>query len=178
MNFVAMDFETANYHASSACSLALAMVENDEIVDTFYTLINPQQPFYSRNISIHHIRPEDVADAPTFDQVWPHIESLYDLNHLIAAHNASFDIRVLRETLKMYGLSTSPYMAIDTVRTSRKFYPNMPNHKLNVVSDELNIDLKHHHNALDDTIACAEILIKTKHQFGFDNIKKMAKVTR
>ena len=41
MNFVAMDFETANGKSSSACSLALALIENNQITDTFYTLINP-----------------------------------------------------------------------------------------------------------------------------------------
>ena len=52
MNFTAMDFETANSHPESACSLALVMVRNNEIVDRFYTVINPQMPFDGRNICI------------------------------------------------------------------------------------------------------------------------------
>ena len=51
MNFTAMDFETANNRPESACSLALVMVRNNEIVDRFYTVINPQMPFDGRNIS-------------------------------------------------------------------------------------------------------------------------------
>ena len=54
MNFVSMDFETANGSRDSACSLALVLVRNDQIVDNFYTLINPQQYFSPRNIQIHH----------------------------------------------------------------------------------------------------------------------------
>ena len=42
MNFVAMDFETANGQWHSACSLALVVVRNDQIVDSFYTLIKPE----------------------------------------------------------------------------------------------------------------------------------------
>lgn len=45
MNFVAMDFETANHQAHSACSLALVMVQNSKIVGEFYTLIQPETPF-------------------------------------------------------------------------------------------------------------------------------------
>ncbi|MBA1435217.1 3'-5' exonuclease [Bombilactobacillus bombi] len=176
MNFVAMDFETANGRGSSACSLALALVENNQITDTFYTLINPQQEFHYRNIAIHHIRPADVQQAPTFDQIWPHIKQLFNLNNLIAAHNAHFDIRVLRQTLAMYQIKAPAYQAIDTVRTSRRFYPQMPNHKLNTVAKLLNISLQHHHHALDDTIACAEILIKTSEQYGEQSIKKMTKI--
>ncbi|MCH4008752.1 3'-5' exonuclease [Companilactobacillus sp.] len=177
MNFVSMDFETANGHRTSACSLALVLVRESQIVDSFYTLINPQENFSPRNIQIHHIRPNDVADAPTFDQVWPHIESLFDSSHLVAAHNASFDNSVLKNTLSNYGIYPPKFLTIDTVKTSRKFYPQLPNHKLDTVSRGLNIDLEHHHNALADSIACAEILIKTEQQFGADQIKKMVKLT-
>lgn len=176
MNFVAMDFETANGRGSSACSLALALVENNQITDTFYTLINPLQDFNYRNIAIHHIRPADVEKAPTFDQIWPHIQDLFTLDNIVAAHNANFDIRVLRQTLAMFNLQAPSYYAIDTVRTSRKLYPEMPNHKLNTVANLLKIPLHHHHHALDDTIACAEILIKTAAQFGEEPIKKMTKI--
>lgn len=45
MNFVAMDFETASGKRWSACSLSLVVVRQNQIVDEFYTLINPQTPF-------------------------------------------------------------------------------------------------------------------------------------
>jgi len=177
MNFVSMDFETANFNRSSACSLALVLVRDSKIVDSFYTLINPKEYFNPRNIQIHHIRPEDVADAPTFDQVWTHISPLFDNSHLVAAHNASFDNSVLKGTLSNYGIMVPKYLTIDTLRTSRKFYPQLPNHKLNTVSDGLNIDLKNHHNALADSVACAEILLRTEQQFGTEQLKKMVKLT-
>nr|WP_051564278.1 3'-5' exonuclease [Companilactobacillus paralimentarius] len=170
-------FETANGSRDSACSLALVLVRNDQIVDNFYTLINPQQYFSPRNIQIHHIRPEDVQDAPTFDQVWTHIQPLFDSSHLVAAHNASFDNSVLKKTLVNYGIVVPKYLTIDTLRTSRKFFPDFPNHKLNTVSERLNIDLRNHHNALADSVACAEILVKTEQQFGTEQIKKMVKLT-
>ncbi|NVY97083.1 3'-5' exonuclease [Lactobacillus sp. DCY120] len=176
MNFVAMDFETANQKASSACSLALALVENSRIVDTFYTLINPQTHFNSRNIAIHHINPRMVQTAPTFDLVWPHIKALFNEDHLVVAHNAPFDNRVLKETLAFYQLQAAPYWSLDTVRTSRKFYPEFPNHKLNTVAQALKIKLEHHHHALDDTLACAEILLTTQAQVGTEALKKMTRI--
>ena len=45
MDFVAFDFETANAKRNSACSLALSVVRNGQIVDEFYSLINPQAEF-------------------------------------------------------------------------------------------------------------------------------------
>lgn len=48
---------------------------------------------------------------------------------------------------------------MDTVKTSQRFYPELPNHKLDTVCQALDIDLQHHHNALDDSLACANILL-------------------
>lgn len=173
MDFVAMDFETANNHADSACSLALALIENNQIIDTFYTLINPQAPFNRRNIAIHHIRPQDVQTAPTFEQVWSHIKALFNQQHLITAHNAAFDTRVLKNCLQKYQIIPPCYNVIDTLKTSRHFFPDLPNHRLNTVCEALGIDLEHHHHALDDTLACAEILLQTQAQFGTEALQNL-----
>ena len=55
MNFIAIDFETASGKRFSACSLALTVVRDSQITDQFYTLINPQTPFFWRNVQIHGI---------------------------------------------------------------------------------------------------------------------------
>lgn len=60
MNFTAMDFETANSHPESACSLALVMVRNNEIVDRFIQLLIRKCLFDGRNIRVHGITAEDV----------------------------------------------------------------------------------------------------------------------
>lgn len=44
-NFVAIDFETANSNAYSPCSVGIAKFENGTLVDSFYSLINPEQEF-------------------------------------------------------------------------------------------------------------------------------------
>ena len=63
MNFVAMDFETANHEKHSAVSMALAVVRQNEVVDEFYSLIQPETYFSARNTAIHGIREQDVAGA-------------------------------------------------------------------------------------------------------------------
>ena len=67
------------------------------------------------------------------------------------------------------------YFAIDTLATSKAFEPYLPNHKLDTVSEALNINLWHHHNALSDSEACAGILIEENKRVGDDPIKKMVK---
>ena len=45
-NFVAIDFETANNHPSSVCSVGLVKVKDGVIVDSFYSLIKPEPEYY------------------------------------------------------------------------------------------------------------------------------------
>lgn len=171
MNFVAMDFETASGKRWSACSLSLVVVRQNQIVDEFYTLINPQTPFFWRNVQIHGIHEKDVANAPVFPEVWEHIQPFFDANKLVIAHNASFDNSVLKNTLTHYELPVPNFLSLDTLKTSRQFWPQLPNHKLNMICDALNIQLHHHHNALDDAQACANILLTQNRQFGPEMIK-------
>ncbi|MHC9533006.1 3'-5' exonuclease [Dellaglioa sp. BT-FLS60] len=175
MNFVTMDFETANNQRHSACSIALTIVRNNQIVDEFYSLIKPETPFNWRNIQIHGIHEEDVEFAPKFPELWSHISTLFQNNRLIVAHNAPFDNSVLHHTLAYYGLETPNFLLLDTVKTSRKLFPDFPNHKLNTVCDELDITLTNHHNALDDSVACANILLYQENNFGQDSLKPFVK---
>ncbi len=170
-----MDFETANAKRASACSIALAIVRNSQVTHEFYSLINPETDFSWRNINVHGIHQQDVADSPTFPEVWAHIAPLFTANKLVVAHNASFDNSVLKRTLVRYGVTPPHYLTLDTLRTSKQFYPQMVNHKLNMVCDQLHIELEHHHNALDDSVACANILLAQQQQFGSNALRSFVK---
>lgn len=178
MNFVAIDFETANSKRESPCSLALVVVRDNKVVDEFYSLINPEAPFSGRNSSINNIYPEDVIDAPTFPEIWPIIKQFFSKDKLVIAHNNSFDNSVLSKTLIRYGLTVPMYLTLDTVKTSKSFYPEFKNHKLNTVCDNLGIELHHHHNALDDSLACANILIYQDKHFTDDAIKQFIHIKK
>lgn len=171
MNFTAIDFETASPKRDSACSLALTVVENNKIVDEMYSLIKPDTEFSWRNIQIHGITPEMVADAPKFNELWPHIHQFFEPEKIVVAHNARFDNSVLKKTLEHYDIPVPQFLSLDTLATSRAFYKGLSNYKLNTICDELNISLQHHHNALDDCEACANILLSQVHKFGAPALK-------
>ena len=44
----------------------MVKVVDNEIVETFYTLVNPHDYFSETNIHVHGIHPEDVKGAPDF----------------------------------------------------------------------------------------------------------------
>lgn len=173
MNFYAIDFETASYAKHSACSVALVQVENSKIVGEYYSLIKPETDFFWKNIQIHGIRPENVTDAPKFPDVWKQIQSCFHSNSLVVAHNAGFDCGVLAGCLDYYNIEQPSYLSLCTVKTSRKLFPEFPNHKLNTVCENLNIQLDNHHDALEDSRACAEILLHQEKLFGIEPLKKL-----
>ncbi|MFT8727604.1 MAG: 3'-5' exonuclease [Liquorilactobacillus ghanensis] len=168
MNFSAIDFETANGHRNSACSLAITVVKDNQIVDQLYSLLNPQTYFDRRNIKIHGIQEADVQEAPTIADLWPHIAALFQPDKLIVAHNARFDCSVLQNSLATFGISTASFAVLDTLQSSRRLLKGYENYRLNTVCQNLNIELQHHHNALADSIACAQIALWQQNHFGSD----------
>lgn len=75
MNFVAIDFETANEKRASACSLGLVVVKNSQIVDKRYYLIKPKElRFAPMNTRIHGLRATDVKNEKEFNELWPEIK--------------------------------------------------------------------------------------------------------
>lgn len=175
MDFIAFDFETANHEKHSACSVALTFVENSQIKDEYYTLIKPETPFFWRNIQVHGIQEEDVALAPYFPEVWYHLKDYFTENQLIVAHNMNFDKSILAGCLDYYGMPNPHYKTLCTVQSSRKLLPASANHRLNTVCDYLNIPLENHHHALDDSNACAKILLNLEDQFGEQALKPFIK---
>src|SRR3989344_974971 len=104
MDFVAIDFETATTDRNSPCEIGLTFVKNNRVVDTKSWLIKPQcyPKFDKFNISIHGIKPQDVADKPEFNHLWENKLKPLLKNQFVIAHYASFDFSVLRKTLEAY----------------------------------------------------------------------------
>lgn len=158
-SFVALDFETANQHRSSVCSVGLVFVENRRIVNSFYELIQPVPNFYcSWATEIHGITRWDTMNARKFDEVWNSILPLIGDLPLVA-HNSPFDEGCLSAVLQAYGLERHNNPFFCTCRAARKHFPELPNHRLNTVSEYLGFDLRNHHNALADAEACAHIAL-------------------
>ena len=172
MDFVAIDFETANRNWNSACEIGLVVVEGGRVVDTYRRLIRPTpNRFDAGNIRIHHIRPEQVVAEPTFAELYDELLPYLADRHLVA-HNASFDVGVLLATAKLYGLPKPSLTYSCTVQLARRVWPEAPRYGLGVISAFLGIELDHH-RALSDAHACAQIMIRAQHLFGAAHVDEL-----
>lgn len=76
-DFVAIDFETANGRRCSVCSVGVVVVRGGEIVEKFYSLIQPTPNYYNRwTTEVHGLTRRDTDGQPTFPEVWSQIEPL------------------------------------------------------------------------------------------------------
>jgi DNA polymerase-3 subunit epsilon len=180
MNFLAIDFETANRSRASACAIGLAVVENGVITESFQRLIRPSELFNEWgescfdffNVMIHGISEEDVKDEPEFNEYWPFLEQ-YLKNRTVVAHYASFDISVLRYVLDEYGMQYPEFNYFCTRIISKKLWSNLPSHSLDIVADHLGIKFTHHEPE-DDARACSQIAIQACKEVGANSLPELA----
>lgn len=159
MNFVAIDFETANSKRTSACSIGMAKVRNGEIVETFNELIRPEPlEFNYINSAIHGILPEMVEAKPTFIELWPTINAFIG-DDVLVAHNVSFEQSVINQTLGLKGIDPPGFDYLCTLYMSRVNYPRRAGYKLDDLCKDLLGRQVNHHDALEDAIACAELAL-------------------
>jgi len=157
MRYIAFDVETPNSRNDRMSSIGIAVVESGEIVEQFYSLVNPECEFHYYNVALTGITPEMVRDKPTFPELWRKIEPIMSSGMLVA-HNAPFDMSVLAKCLRDYGIAWR--RSVDyccTCQMARRLMKGLPNHRLNTICHELDIALDHH-DAGSDARACAEIL--------------------
>lgn len=151
-SFTALDFETFTPERSSACAVGLAKVKDGHIIHKFYSLINPiPDDRISDNSAVHGITSEMVANAPTFADLWPLINGIIG-NDPIVSHNSDFDEDVWKAQLIHYSLDAPDrHNFICTFK--------MTGLSLEACCARHNIDMGTHHDALDDAIACAKVML-------------------
>ncbi|MBI9015641.1 MAG: 3'-5' exoribonuclease [Phycisphaerae bacterium] len=173
MNFIAIDFETANERRNSACSIGIAIVKDGEIVETISEFIRPPELYFNPfNVGIHGITASDVADAMTFDQLWEKIGGMF-ANNKVIAHNASFDMSVIRYGLDEYGICYPSFDYYCTLVLARQIWPEICSHRLNDIADMLGFEFEHH-DALEDAVACAKVLLQQAKLAEADSIEELA----
>ena len=159
MDFVAIDFETANSARHSVCAVGIAEVSQGEIINATSWLVRPPELYFSPvNISIHGITANQVKHEPEFITIWPMIRKICK-DRPIIAHNASFDISVIRHASDFY---RQRYPTLDyfcTIAVAKAVWPGLMNYRLPTVAEHLNISLNHHDPA-EDAAAAAEITIQ------------------
>ncbi|MHA7142143.1 3'-5' exonuclease [Arthrobacter sp. Sr33] len=179
IEFTAIDFETANGFRGSPCAVGLAKVRDGRIVDEAHWLMRPpagHDHFDWRNVRIHGISPEMVATQPRFGDLFPEIGAFIG-DDVLVAHNAAFDLGVIRSGQEVSNIAGPAYNYTCTVVLSRRSY-SLPSYSLPFVAEAAGVPLVNHHDAVEDARACAGIMIDIARMNGADSLAELAALQR
>ena len=159
-DFAAIDFEAANAELTSACSVGVVIVRNDEIVERFYSLIKPEPNYYDfYTTKVHGIKKKDTENAERFPSVWRQVAKKVKGLPMVA-HGMSFDQRVLKALHEHYHIQYPNYRFYCTHLGSQLLVPDAESHRVLTLAKQFGYEYessKKHHNALADAEACAVI---------------------
>ena len=178
MDLIALDFETATNDPDSPCEMGLAIVRNGEVSEVRNWLIKPRQwPYFSPfTIAVHGIRPEHVAQAPRFAEVWEEAMPLMQGN-VVVAHNAAFDMNVLRSTLVSHRLPLPTFSYFCSASLSRRVWPGLKGYGLGPMCNMHGIRFTHH-RAGNDAEAAAKLVLCASRKSGVSNVDDLLKQSK
>lgn len=159
--FTAIDFELATADYTSVCSVGIVKVLNGNIIEEFYSLVQPpKNKFMWQTTRVHGIKAKDTVSAPTFDELFPVIAPLLSGQKMVA-HNEAFDRSVLQKTMKLHGLDYAILALPEKWECTSEIYrkAGFLKTKLSICCEIMEVELNHH-DALSDARASALLYLK------------------
>ena len=178
LDYIAIDFETANHYMNSACSVGLVRFIDGQEVDSCYSLIHPAKMYFipEWTETIHHITYKDVYNKPYFPEVWdtmvmPFINKTPGLP--LVAHNGNmFDMPVIKSCCKYFGMPLPQLEYFDSLIVARKTWPKIKSHKLTDLGAHFDIEYLAH-DALEDSRTCGKLIKIAADEWGVNSVPEL-----
>jgi len=166
MIITSIDFETANHSNASICAAGMAVFEDGELTEAPYWLVRPPKGhgwFREDFTACHGLTHLDVQNAPEFQTIAPEVVERLIRADIVIAHNAAFDMRKLRGTLRHFGLTCPEFDYLCTYRAAERIWPQLPDHRLNTLAAHIGHEFHHHHAQADAEATGRVLLAMMKH---------------
>ena len=157
--YVVFDLETTGLDLMSngITEIGAVKIRNGELVEEWSTLVKPDYNIDAENFKITGISNEMVKDSPKIGQVLPDFIKFID-GCVLVAQNAEFDLKFIKRFAEAEDYSIKNQV-LDTMVLSRKYLPQLRRNDLATLADHFGV-VFHHHRALSDAYATAEIFIE------------------
>jgi DNA polymerase-3 subunit epsilon len=167
---IAIDLETTGLYAASGdrvIEIGAVAIEDGRVISEFHQLIHTSRRL-SRSVSrVHGIDNKKLQGKPVPHEVFPRFRNFIG-NHVLITHNASFDLRFLRQEFARLGVRLSNRF-ICTLKLAQSRLPSLPNYRLETVARHLLRDLPSDiplHRALPDARLTARIWSELERNAG------------
>ena len=157
---VVLDFESTGLNTAKARIIEVGAVKLVEgtVTETFQQLVDPEEALPPKITEITGITDANLQGQPKAETVLPKLlEFIGDAP--LAAHNASFDVSLLKSELKRLNLRWNGPV-LDTLTYARKLYPKLKSFRLGALCKHLGVSLKNAHRAVHDAAATAQCLAR------------------
>lgn len=174
MDFIAIDFETANSDLASACEIGLVKVKSGQITERYTSLIKPPEDLLEvspRHYGIHGISLEMIQSESTFDQIAPEVLSFIGDSPLVA-HQASADIAILNALGLRYNIQIPSNKVFCTLRLSQALL-NLEKNGLEVLAEYFEIPVVQSHRALADAEVDAQLAFALLNNANHQNLEDL-----
>jgi DNA polymerase III subunit epsilon len=164
-DFVVVDVETACSHVGSICQIGIVGFKDGVEVFEYETLVDPLAPFSPFNTRIHGITRDHVVGSPNFGEIHAAIDG--HLSGRITVAHSFFDKGALGAACATHSRATIKTTWLDSVRVARRAWPELPSHRLNVLTKFLGVRHKHH-DALSDARAAGMVIVRAIEHTGIE----------
>jgi len=156
---VVFDTETTGFSRTydNIVEIGAVRIRNGEVLEEKSWLINPHRPIPRRASQVHGITTPMVKSAPSFAEVYPEFLDFIG-DAVLVAHNARFDIEMVRAEAERNELAMPQNVVIDSLKLFRKWYPEAPSHQLSVLAEQVGVAGDGFHRGMADSRYAALIL--------------------
>ena len=149
-DYIVFDLETTGLEPleSKIIEIGALKYKNNELVDEFSVLINPECEIPDIITKITGIDEETIISAPTIEEILPIFIDFIEGLPLIA-HNSCFDLGFIEENIKSLNLNMINNKNIDTLELAKKYIPKAYNYKLETLKKYFKLDFGSH-RSIDD----------------------------
>ena len=175
--FIVFDVETTGLSpldGDRIVEIAAMKVKGLQVVDKFYSLVNPKRRIPHEATNVHQITDEMVTGAPTAAEVLPSMIAFIS-GGCVAGHNVRFDLNFLCHELHLAGRKLKDETpAIDTLKMSRELLPYLSNHKLSYLARSLGVTVTETHRAMSDVDITVKVMLRLLEMAEEQNLNQVS----
>ncbi|MDR2465556.1 MAG: ribonuclease H-like domain-containing protein, partial [Streptococcaceae bacterium] len=157
--------------------IGIVLIENEKIVSTYTTDVNPGRTISSRIQSLTGISNTQVENAPYFEDVADTIYSILK-DTVFVAHNIYFDFPFLNAEFERVGLPPLKNHGIDTVELAQIFFPTLPSYRLQDIAESFHFVHENPHQADSDAWVTALLLIEIEKKIDHIPLQTLKQIQK
>ena len=154
--------------------IAAVRIKGSQVVDRFYSLVNPQRSIPSQASMVNNITDDMVQKAPLAADILPQMIHFIG-GACVAGHNVRFDLNFLCYELALIGRRLNDQTpAVDTLKMARDLLPYLSNHKLAYLARSLGVVVDQTHRAMADVELTVAVFLRLMEMAGDKDLQKVA----